>query len=105
MTSVVIHLGRARFAVEGEKLIHQRNGTYRRSILSVEFYGIYKAPSGMSPARCVHHLRPPDVALVGDVIIGLQNSLELTQKPRRAFAAAAHAKIEDSRTARGPVLP
>jgi len=30
----------------------------------------------------VHHLRPTDAALVGDVIIGLQNSLELTQKPQ-----------------------
>src|SRR5215467_12335994 len=59
----------------------------------------------MSPTGGVHHLRPTDVTLVGDVVIGLQNPLERSQKQRRAFAAAVHAKIEDRRSSRSPVLP
>src|SRR5258708_2385978 len=53
----------------------------------------------MSPAGRVHHLRPTDATLVGDVIIGLQNSVQLTQKPRPAFPAAAHATAAHRRPA------
>ena len=53
----------------------------------------------------MHHPRPAEAALVGYVIVGLENAREGGEELLWPFASAAHAKIEDRPTARRSVLP
>ena len=50
----------------------------------------------------MHHPRPAEAALVGYVIVGLENACEGGEELLWPFASAAHAKIEDHPTARRP---
>ena len=46
-----------------------------------------------------------DPAIIGSIGVGFQNPFESIQEVGRAFAPAAHAKIEHRRSARSSVLP
>ena len=72
---------------------------------NVEFDRIHKMSPRVTPTASMHHLRPTEAALVGDVVVCLENSLEGTQKLRWSFASAAHAEIENHTAPRRSVLP
>ena len=59
----------------------------------------------MGPAAGVHDVGSADPAIIGSIGVGLQYPFELIQEVGRAFAPAAHAKIEHRRSARCSVLP
>ena len=50
------------------------------------------------------HLRAANV-VVADIAVGLQDALELAQKPLRPFSLTAHPEVEDHAAPRSAVLP
>ena len=59
----------------------------------------------MGPAAGVYDVDSADPAIIGSIGVGLQYPFELIQELGRAFAPAAHAKIEHRRSARSSLLP
>ena len=53
----------------------------------------------------MHHLRSADIIFVRCITICLQDAIELAKEPFWHFAFAAHAEVEDVRTAGGSILP
>ena len=104
MASGMIHVLLASLGVDREQLIHQLHGTYRCGVLLVQFDRIHEVSSRVRPTSCMHHLHSAH-AIVRSVGVGLQKSVEVAKEVQRAFALAAHAKIENRHSAWRSILP
>src|ERR1035437_10637642 len=99
----VIELPFARLGVDAEQLIDPRHHTHGDDIAGVEFGRLEELPPRMRPAGGMHHLRTAH-AIVGDIAVGLQNALKLSQEVLWPFASTPQAEVEHHSASRSAVL-
>ena len=104
VTGDMVHVLVACLGIDREQLVDQFHRADRGGILFVEFDCIHEVPSGVAPARRVHHLRSTH-AIVSCVSIRLEKSFEVSEEVERPLPFAAHLEIKDRHAARSSVLP
>src|SRR5665213_2450678 len=100
----LLHARIACLGIDQKQPVDPLNQFSCAAVVRIQFERLKHLPAGMRPTGGTDHLRSTRM-VIGDIAVGLQNTLERAEKLFRAFAPASHPEVEDDASSGLSILP